>query len=70
MIPTLKAYEAHFVRNDTREETTDMLFDALNNLWNLFLSQVVHLEPDNLLAQLYNILQNLLLLSATSFSSS
>jgi len=46
-----------------------MFLDALNNLWNLFLSQVVPLQPDNLLAQLYNILQNLLLLSAT-FSSS
>jgi hypothetical protein len=51
------------------EGDTDMFLDALNNLWNLFLSQVVPLQPDNLLAQLYNILQNLLLLSAT-FSSS
>lgn len=42
-----------------------MILEALGNLWNLFLSQVVHLQPDNLLAQLYNILQNLLLLSAT-----
>ncbi len=45
-----------------------MVLDALGNLWNLLLSQVIILQPTNMLAQIYNILQNLLLLSAI-FSS-
>ncbi len=45
-----------------------MLSGGLGNLWNLVLSQVIILQPTNMLAQLYNILQNLLLLSAI-FSS-
>ncbi|HOD51962.1 MAG TPA: hypothetical protein PKY01_12590 [Candidatus Hydrogenedentes bacterium] len=45
-----------------------MLLDGLSNLWDLLMSQVIALEPTNLLAQLYNILYNVLLLFVT-FSS-
>ena len=45
-----------------------MILHGLSNLWDLLLSQVIYLQPDNTLAQLYNILQNLLLLLATFFS--
>lgn len=45
-----------------------MILDGLSNLWDLLLSQVIVLQPTNMLSQLYNLLYNLLLLFATFLS--
>ncbi|MGI6460733.1 MAG: hypothetical protein ACOX5J_11675 [Candidatus Hydrogenedentales bacterium] len=44
-----------------------MFQGGLGNLWGLFRSQIIVLEPTNVLSQLYNLVYNLLMLFAVLF---
>ncbi|HOF42131.1 MAG TPA: hypothetical protein PLD73_18840 [Candidatus Hydrogenedentes bacterium] len=44
-----------------------MFQGGLGNLWGLLRSQIIVLEPTNVLSQIYNLLYNLLMLFAVLF---